>query len=426
MPRQVKWTNTLLHGVDDKVIGTTGIGEDITDQKRTEQLLIQGERLKAIGDLAGGVAHNFNNLLQMVMGGIDLALIDMEMGDQIESKKTLQRVLESAKFGAETVRRLQSFAQVRAETQPSGSNVFDLSATVHDAIEMTKPLWKGEPEKAGIRIALNSDLAEGCLVSAKESEIFEVLVNLVKNAAEALTRGGNIWIKTSIQDDQVILWVMDDGMGIRSENLKKVFEPFWTTKGVSVGTGMGLAVSHGIINRHGGTISVESEEGKNTTFTIRLPLAKEPKETVTRSAETILRLKLNVLVIDDMIPIVMLMKQILTRHEQTVFSATSGEDALEIFRNNKIDLVISDLGMPGMNGWEVGKAVRTICQERGIPKTPFILLTGWGEQTLEQEKIVESGVDAVVTKPLNIGRLMLTISDVIETFSKKVQTNEPI
>jgi CheY-like chemotaxis protein/anti-sigma regulatory factor (Ser/Thr protein kinase) len=256
-------------------------------------------------------------------------------------------------------------------------------------------------------------------VNAKESEIFEVLVNLVKNATEALPRGGNIWIKTSVQNDHVTLRAMDDGVGIRSENLRKVFEPFWTTKGVSTGTGMGLAVSHGIINRHGGTICVESEEGKNTTFTIRLPLAKEPRETVTRSAEAILRLKLNILVIDDMIPIVMLMKQILTRYEQTVFSATSGEDALEIFRNNKIDLVISDLGMPGMNGWKVGKAIRTICQERGISKTPFILLTGWGEQTLEQEKIVESGVDAVVTKPLNIGRLMLTISDVIENFFKK-------
>ena len=155
VPRLVKWTNTLLRGLDGKVIGTTGLGEDITDRKRAEQLLIQAERQKAIGDLAGGVAHNFNNLLQMLMGGIDLALIDLDMGNLTQSKNTLEQVLESAKFGAETVRRLQSFAQVRVAVPPSDGEVFDLSAAVRQATEMTKPLWKTGPEKAGIQIALN-------------------------------------------------------------------------------------------------------------------------------------------------------------------------------------------------------------------------------------------------------------------------------
>ena len=117
-----------------------------------------------------------------------------------------------------------------------------------------------------------------------------------------------------------MLQVIDTGVGISRENLKRVFEPFWSTKGVSAGTGMGLAVSHGIIIRHGGTISVESEEGKGATFTVRLPLAKEPQETAKPLGEEILRLKLSVLVVDDMVPIVMLVERILTKHEQTVFS----------------------------------------------------------------------------------------------------------
>jgi len=251
------------------------------------------------------------------------------------------------------------------------------------------------------------------LVDGKENEMFEVLVNLIKNAAEALLVGGEIRIKTFLQGDNVILQVIDTGAGVSRENLKRVFEPFWSTKGVATGTGMGLAVSHGIIVRHGGTISVESGQGKGTTFTVRLPLAEESAETAKTRGEKILQLRLNVLVIDDMIPIVMLIEKMLTKHGQTVFSATGGADALDTFRNNRVDLVICDLGMPGMNGWEVGKAIRTICQEKGIPKTPFILLTGWGGQALEEGKILESGVDAVVEKPLDHKKLMEVITKVV-------------
>ena len=292
--------------------------------------------------------------------------------------------------------------------------MFDLSETVKQTAEMTKPFWKTGPDKEGIRVALNLELTERCFVNAKESEITEVLVNLVKNAAEALPTGGEIRIKTFFEGDQVILQVIDNGVGIKREHLKKVFEPFWSTKGVSTGTGMGLAVSHGIISRHGGAISVESEEGKGATFTVTLPLAKEPQEAPMPSGAEILRSKLNILVIDDMALIVMHLEGILTKHQQTVFSAMSGEEALEIFRNNKIDMVICDLSMPGMNGWEVGKAIRAICRERGLPKTPFILLTGWGGQELEQEKIIESAVDAIVEKPIDNRKLMATVKKVTE------------
>lgn len=217
---------TYGHG-GGQIEGVIGAILDITDQKRSEELLIQTERLRAIADLAGGVAHNFNNLLQVVMGGIDLVLIDLEMGNVSELRKTLQQVLETSKFGAETVRRLQSFAQVRADLQPSERKIFDLSETVKQSVEMTKPWWKTLPEKEGLKIDLRLSLSDGCLVRGTESEMFEVLVNLVKNAAEALPRGGEISIKTSIEDDQVMLHVADTGVGIGTENLKKVFQPFW-------------------------------------------------------------------------------------------------------------------------------------------------------------------------------------------------------
>jgi two-component system cell cycle sensor histidine kinase/response regulator CckA len=201
-------------------------------------------------------------------------------------------------------------------------------------------------------------------------------------------------------------------VGIKTEHLKKVFEPFWSTKEMTTGTGMGLAVSHGIISRHGGSISVESEEGKGTIFTVMLRSAKEPQEVPTASVAKMLRSKLNMLVVDDMAVIVMHLVAMLKKHRQTVFSAMSAEEALEIFRNNKIDMVICDLSMPGMNGWEMGKGVQAICKARGLPKTPFILLTGWGGQALEQEKLVESGVDAVVEKPIDYRKLMATVTEV--------------
>ena len=390
---------------------------------RAEDLAIRTERLKAIGDLAGGVAHNFNNLLQMVMGGIDFALVDLEMGNLSGLKKTLEELLKGSRLGAETVRRLQSFAQVRGEIQPPEGEVFDLSETVKQAAEITKPFWRTGPDKDGMGIALNLKLMDRCYVNAKESEIMEVLINLVKNAAEALPTGGEIQIKTFFEKDEVILQVSDNGVGIKREHLKKVFEPFWSTKGVSTGTGMGLAVSHGIIRSHGGAISVESEKGKGTTFTVTLPLAKEPHEAPMPSGAKMLRSKLNILVVDDMAVIVMHLQGMLMKHQHTVFSAISGEEALEIFRNNKIDMVICDLGMPGMNGWEVGKAIRAICRERGLPKTAFILLTGWGGQALEQEKVIESGVDAIVEKPIDNKRLMDTVREVAEKVLPKEKSS---
>ena len=298
--------------------------EDITERRQTEELAIRTERLKAIDDLAGGVAHNFNNLLQMVMSGIDLVLFDLEAGNMSEPKKTLEQVLQASRSGAEIVRRLQSFAQVGGKILPAEAEVFDISETVKHTVEMTKPFWKTGPDKEGTKIGLKLELTEQCFVKAKESEITEALVNLVKNAAEALPAGGEIRIKTFFQDDQVILRVSDDGVGIKRENLNKVFEPFWSTKGVSAGTGMGLAVTHGIVSRHGGTILVESEEGKNTVFILTLPLVREPRQAPTPPGAKMLRAKLNILVIDDVALIVMHLKEILAKHRQTVFSAMSG------------------------------------------------------------------------------------------------------
>ncbi len=387
------------------------VGQDITARKRAEESLLKAERLRAVGELASGVAHNFNNLLQVVMAGAQLAAINLEFGNSSDVKSHLDRILESSRLGAETVRRLQEFAQIRCDKTiggGEGEEVFDLSHVVRKTIEMSQPWWKTKPEKEGITISLTAAFADGCSVKGREGEYVEVVLNLIKNAAEAVPAGGEIRITTAVENDKVVLRVSDDGVGMPEENLGKVFEPFWTDKGVQ-STGMGLASSLGIVKRIGGEITIESEPGRGSTFTVTLPLAQEPANVLQQALTGELGLKMNILAIDDMEPVLLMLRDGLTEFGQTVWTALSGQQGIEIFKEQDIDLVICDLGMPGMTGWQVGRAIKEICEQKRVPKTPFILLTGWGGQFEEGAKISESGVDRIVEKPVDLPTLMKNI-----------------
>jgi len=396
---------------DGACVGGIGIIEDNTDVNKAKDLQIQTERLKAVADLASGVAHNFNNLLQIIMGGAQLASVNLDLANIPHVKRHLQQILESSQFGAETVKRLQSFANLHSEPVSAETNVFDLSDLVRQAVEMTKPWWKTTPEREGITVNLNLDLMDGCLIQGRQNELFEVVVNLIKNAAEALPLGGDINVRTFVSGTGVVFRVDDTGVGIAHGSLTRVFDPFWTTKGAQ-GTGMGLAVSYGIVTRHGGTISVESKERHGSSFTVKLPVAKGLPQRSTTTPH-VFDLELRILAIDDMQLMLSMLKEGLTDQGQTVFTALSGREGLELFKNKPVDLVICDLGMPELNGWQVGKAIKKICKDKGLPKTPFILLTGWAGQFDEEQKMIESGVDAIVEKPVDIIKLVEIIRDVV-------------
>ena len=398
--------------LDGTVAGAILMFTDISERKRAEKLQRETARFRAVADLAGGVAHNFNNLLQAVMGNLELALLDLELGNYLHVKHALEKALKSSRFGADTVRRLQSFAGIRDRTRVPERGVFDLSGIVRQALEMTKTWWKSIPEREGRKVSLDIHLKDGCLVQGEKNDLFEVAVNLIKNATEALPQEGTIDVETRVEGDQVILKVRDTGIGISQENLKRLFNPFFTTK-ASAGSGLGLASSRKIIEDCGGEILVESKEGHGTTFTALLPLVKEEPEPPKTEKTPAIGQQLTVLVIDDE-AILDQLKNVLTRHNCKVFTALSGEKGLDIFKGTPVELVICDLGMPGMNGWAVGTGIRAICQERRIKKTPFILLTGWGGQKTEAEKIAESGVDAVVEKPLNIKNMLEVLREVVE------------
>jgi len=410
---------TPRFGPDGTFAGVILMFTDISELKKAQEIQRETARYRAVADLAGGVAHNFNNLLQIVLGNMELAIMDLELGNYADVKEELGKVLESARLGTETVRRLQSFAGIRDHSQVSEKGVFDLSGVVRQALDISKTWWKSLPEKEGIEVSLETELQEGCLVRGERNELFEVVVNLIKNAVEALPQGGSMDVKTSIEDTRVVLKVRDTGIGISEDNLRRMFNPFFTTK-ASTGSGLGLASSRKIIEDCGGSIIVESSEGIGTTFTIRLPLAEQPADQARPRTEEVPASGKTVLVIDDMQAVLDLLKTGLTRSGHMVVTALSGLQGLEIFRENPIDIVICDLGMPGINGWEVGKRITSICEERGIPKIPFILLTGWGGQKTETEKIAESGVDAVVEKPINMGNLRKMIQEMCDKEASQV------
>lgn len=392
---------------------------DITYRRLAEEAAMQTERLQAIADLSGGVAHHFNNLLHIVMASASLSLADLESGDLTEIKATLEKMLEAATRGSEMVKRLQTFADIRSDITDAEAATFDVAATATSAVEVSKPFWKAEPEKRGTKVNLQLNLEDGCLVQGKENEISEVLVHLIKNAAEALPDGGDMEVQVVRDADEVVIKVRDTGMGIAEDDLTRVFEPFWSTRGVGIGKGMGLAVTHGLVKRHGGTISVHSKVGAGTTFTVRLPLAHQPVTKTEQLSTGAAVVPLTILVIEDELYIAALLERILAKAGHRVFKSLSGREGLAIFDKESVDLVLCDLGMPGMNGWDVGKAIRLVCREKGIPKPPFVLLTGWGGQELEREKIAESGTDAVVAKPIDSAALLATVREAASRFTNK-------
>jgi PAS domain S-box-containing protein len=401
--------------IDEDSGELTGVVEyvkDVTEQKKSEEIVRQSLRYRAVADLASGVAHNFNNLLQIVLGNANLALLNLQSGEFSEMQESLEQIVESARFGAETVRRLSTFAKAGDGDRTASDEVFDVRDLVRQAIQMTRPWWKEEPRKRGSTVVVREDLAADCYVSGSKNELFEVSVNLLKNAAEALPKGGAIDVSLKSKDDRVELKVSDDGIGLSSDDLDRLFTPFFTTK-LEAGTGLGLAVSRSIVDRHGGHIIVESVEGEGTVVTVTLPRARQVSQSPAVSADKTHSAPFSALVIDDMEPVLTMVKNGLEKHGHTVHTALTGQDGLDIAREIGVDIIICDLGMPTMSGWRVGKAVKDMCGERGIPKIPFIILTGWAEQDKKRKEIEESGVDAVVEKPVSMARLLEIIRDLL-------------
>ena len=383
------------------------VARDLSFRKKLQQALVEKARLTAVGEMASGIAHNFNNLLQMIMGATEAALAKLEVGKIRESREIIQRVQATSQRGGEIIRRLKDFTHTGfADSEAVDS--FDMAELVWEAVELTKPVWKNLPDDR--KIEVHQDVDKGCQVQGRPSEIYEVLVNLILNAVEAMPQGGSLSLSTQVLGDRVYLKVADTGDGISEENLECVFQPFFTTKGLK-SSGLGLSSSYGIIKRHQGEIQVESAPGQGTTFTVGLPLAQTPTLTKARKAVDLESTKIKFLIIDDEINIIKSMELFFEETEVELVTCRTGTEGIEVYLNNKFDVVLCDLGLDDLNGWEVGKKIKDYCQREGLRKTPFLLYTGW-DKKFDSEKLAACGVDRMVTKPISCTDLLSLLHEV--------------
>jgi len=386
--------------------------QTLSELKRAQDQIIQAEKLRAMGEMASGVAHDFNNVLAAILGNIQLLLHSFEHYGPEEIQERLKTIEKAAQDGAETVRRIQDFTGRRRDREFIPLSLNDL---VHEVSAITEPRWKDQAQKKGIHIELVKRPGEVPPVLGNPSELREVLTNMVFNAVDAMPKGGKVTLSTQPHSEGwVEMRIADTGIGMSGEVKKRIFDPFFTTKGVT-SSGLGMSVSYGIIKRHGGEILVESEPGKGTVFILHLPLGygEEVKETEKRGEMLPGMMRsARILVIDDEEAVREVLSRMLMTKGHQVETASDGDEGIELFKKQPFDLVFTDLGMPKLSGWEVGKALKEL-----NPKIPVVMITGWGME-LNREKMNQNGIDLMISKPFNFDQVTQLIFEAMELKEK--------
>ena len=372
--------------------------KDITEKKKMEEQLLQAEKLRALAEMASGVAHDFNNALAAILGNTQLLLFTVQDEELKETLKTIEKV---AKDSAQTVRRLQDFTRKKVHQE-----LFkvDVNSIVRDSVEITKPKWKDEVQRRGSHIEIVSSLEEVPPVSGSTSELREVMTNMIFNAIEAMPEGGKIEIRTFQKGKEVFIQISDSGIGIAEDVRKKIFEPFFTTKPFT-NTGLGLSMSYGIIKRFGGDIEAQSKVGHGATFTIILPIGRDSKEEAILPSTIKKGKKARILVIDDEEFVRSVLSRTLAQVHHQVTLAEDGEKGIQLFKEKKFDMVLTDLGMPGMSGWDVCRMIKKIS-----PHTPVGMITGWGAE-MSRSKMEEYGLDFIISKPFDFNQVLNVVAE---------------
>jgi len=402
----------------------TAAQQALTDLRQAQEELIRAEKLRGLGQMAAGIAHDLNNTLATILGQTELLRLRTRSPAVQEGLETLQT---AATDGAAVVRRLQDFARQRG-AGPLGP--CDLTQLVTETLEITRPRWREEPRRKGSVIEPTVDLAGLPLIEGQPAEIREVLTNLVFNAVDAMPDGGHLrftghMVEAAAGDPPVQtpcapvapgvkldtpppawveLTVTDTGIGMTDEVRGRIFDPFFTTKGLH-GTGLGLSVVYGIMERHGGRIDVTSAPGQGTTFRLRFRAAPQDSVQTDPHSTSALAPTRRILLVDDDAPVRRTLAGLLRASGQEVLEADSGAAALGWLETTSVDLVLTDLGMSEVNGWDVARAAKA-----RRPDLPVVLLTGWGDH-VGTEAPTDVRVDRVLTKPVLRSTVLAVIAE---------------
>ncbi|HVS82327.1 MAG TPA: PAS domain S-box protein [Pyrinomonadaceae bacterium] len=385
--------------VDGQTTGVLGIAHDITEQKQERERAARADKLRALGQLASGVAHDFNNSLAAILGRAQLILRRVKDEELIRS---LGIIVTAAEDAASTVRRIQTFARKSVDSE---LELLDIGSLLRDAIEITRTRWENEARAAGLNVDVTLNAEAGLFARGNASELREVFVNLIVNAVDAMPDGGKLNICSQLRGERLRLRFADTGTGMKEEVRERVFEPFYTTKGVQ-GTGLGLAVSYGIIEGHQGSISVESKPGKGTTFYIDLPVAEAGESAADENRPEAPSPSLSVLVVDDEPFVRETLADMLADLDHKVVTADCGRDALAKVCSDDFDLVFTDLAMPEMDGWETAREIR-----KHRPDLPIVLVTGYGATAQPPSDELDL-VACIISKPFDFDQVTGTIGKV--------------
>lgn len=359
----------------------------------------RAEKLRVLGEMASGVIHDINNMLGAILGRAQLVRMKSDVD---EIKRHVEHIEMIALQAGETVKRLQDFTRQGHRTDMQTVNLNDV---IGDAMQVTRHRWESQAQERGIFYMIDTKLSEGVTVSGIRSELVDAVANMIFNALDAMPGGGPLTLATSRRDGRCFLDVIDEGVGMTPEQAGHVFSPFYTTKGEE-GTGLGLAVVYGVVKRHGGDVQVESAPGKGSHFIVSLPYSADvappppPREPAVDSSRR------RVLLVDDDATILDVIGEALREVGHEVHTCDSGAAAIVAMTDSPFDVLITDLGMPGVNGWDVARRARQL-----DPPLPVIVISGWGA-TITQEQLEGAGVDLILPKPFRLEQIRKAIANI--------------
>ena len=378
----------------------TELNSALADLKATQKQVIQQERLRALGQMASGIAHDFNNSLMPVMGFAELLLVSPGILD--DKKKTteyLETIRTAAKDAASIVARMREF--YRTNEQGDVFAPVDVTRLAQQVVSLTRPKWKDQAQANGAEIRIVEELETVPRVMGDESALREVLMNLIFNAVDAMPGGGVIALRTRRDGTHAVIEVSDSGTGMSEEVRQRCMEPFFSTKGES-GTGLGLAMVFGIVQRHEGNIDIQTQPGKGTTFVIRFPFDVAASGTASAATAQNAQQPLHVLVVDDEPQVRKVLTAFLETEGHSVRTAEQGVEGLRCFLDGKFDLVITDKAMPGMSGDQMAVAIKQFA-----PRMPIVLLSGFNSGGADEQI---PGIDVIANKPITLQALRETIT----------------